>query len=108
MRIAMTRHMPGRHCFAIFSGGVMKLEAKAVVKSMATTNQGGKPKSKLDQLIAQGKRPEDLSEEEKKQVLEEVDKEIENMTADDVIKAVERGEIQIEYVDPPNPIDNFT
>lgn len=86
----------------------MKGEAKAPVKSMATTNQGGKPKSKLDQLIAQGKRPEDLTDEEKKQILEEVDKEIENMTADDVIKAVERGEIQIEYVDPPNPIDNFT
>lgn len=70
---------------------------------------GGKPaKTKLDQLVAQGKRPEDLSDEEKKQILEEVDKEVEGMTADDVIKAVERGELKIEYVDPPNPIDNFT
>jgi type III secretion system low calcium response chaperone LcrH/SycD len=68
---------------------------------------GGKP-SKLEELIAAGKKPEDLTEIEKQQVLDEVDKEIENMTADDVVKAVERGEIEIEYVDPPNPIDNFT
>lgn len=64
--------------------------------------------SKLDELIAAGKKPEDLTEAEKKQILDEVDKEVEGMTADDVIKAVERGEIEIEYVDPPNPIDNFT
>src|SRR5205823_12471708 len=69
---------------------------------------GDKPKSKLDQLIAQGKRPEDLSDDEKQQVLDEVDKELESMTAEDVIKAVERGDLKIEYVDPPNPIDNFT
>jgi type III secretion system low calcium response chaperone LcrH/SycD len=76
---------------------------------MATTkDNGGKPKSKLEQLIAQGKRPEDLTEEEKQQILDEVDKELENMTAEDVIKAVERGDLKIEYVDPPNPIDNFT
>src|SRR5947209_2872596 len=77
---------------------------------MATKDNGGKGpnKSKLEQLIAQGKRPEDLTEEEKKELLEEVDKELENMSAEDVIKAVERGELKIEYVDPPNPIDNFT
>jgi type III secretion system low calcium response chaperone LcrH/SycD len=77
---------------------------------MATKDKddGKKPKSKLDQLMAQGKRPEDLTDSEKKQILEEVDKELENMTAEDVIKAVERGELKIEYVDPPNPIDNFT
>ena len=65
-------------------------------------------KSTLEQLIAQGKKPEDLTEAEKKAILDEVDREVEKMTADDVIKAVERGEIEIEYVDPPNPIDNFT
>ncbi len=70
--------------------------------------KGKKPKSKLDELLAQGKKPEDLTEEEKEQILAEVDKEVENMTADDVVKAVEKGEIEIEYVDPPNPIDNFT
>jgi type III secretion system low calcium response chaperone LcrH/SycD len=69
---------------------------------------GGSKPSKLEELIAAGKKPEDLSEQEKAQILDEVDKEIENMTADDVIKAVERGEIEIEYVDPPNPTDNFT
>jgi type III secretion system low calcium response chaperone LcrH/SycD len=63
---------------------------------------------KLEELIAAGRKPEDLTEQEKQQILDEVDKEIENMTADDVVKAVERGEIEIEYVDPPNPIDNFT
>ncbi len=70
--------------------------------------KGGKPKSFIDQLIAQGKKPEDLTEEEKKKILEEVDRDIEGMTAEDVIRAVEKGEIEIEYVDPPNPIDNFT
>lgn len=82
---------------------------------MATQNDdktkpaaAAKPKSKLDELLAQGKRPEDLTEEEKKQVLQEVDKEIENMTAEDVIKAVERGQLKIQYVDPPNPLNNFT
>ncbi len=62
----------------------------------------------LERLIAQGKKPEDLTEEEKKAVLAELDKEIEGLTADDVVKAVEKGEIEVEYVDPPNPIENFT
>jgi type III secretion system low calcium response chaperone LcrH/SycD len=70
--------------------------------------KGTKPESFIDKLIAQGKRAEDLTEEEKEKILAEVDREIEGMTAEDVIKAVERGEIEIEYVDPPNPIDNFT
>lgn len=68
----------------------------------------GKSSSLLDELIAQGKKPEDLTEEEAQRVLAEVDAEVENMTAEDVVKAVERGEIEVEYVDPPNPIDNFT
>ena len=54
------------------------------------------------------KKPEELTEAEKEQILADVDKELESMTADDVIKAVERGEIELEYVDAPNPIDNFT
>lgn len=70
--------------------------------------KGGKPASFIDKLIAQGKKPEDLTDEEKKKILEEVDRDIEGMTAEDVIRAVEKGEIEIEYVDPPNPIDNFT
>ncbi|MCA9553562.1 MAG: tetratricopeptide repeat protein [Myxococcales bacterium] len=70
--------------------------------------KGTKPESFIDKLIAQGKKAEDLTEEEKRKILEEVDRDIEGMTAEDVIKAVERGEIEIEYVDPPNPIDNFT
>lgn len=70
--------------------------------------KGAKPASFIDKLIAQGKKPEDLTEEEKKKILEEVDRDIEGMTAEDVIRAVEKGEIEIEYVDPPNPIDNFT
>lgn len=70
--------------------------------------KGKKPQSFIDKLIAQGKKPEDLTEEEKEKILAEVDQQIEGMTAEDVIKAVERGEIEIEYVDPPNPIDNFT
>ncbi len=70
--------------------------------------KGAKPASFIDKLIAQGKKPEDLTEEEKQKILEEVDRDIEGMTAEDVIKAVEKGEIEIEYVDRPNPIDNFT
>ena len=69
----------------------------------------GAPSGKLlDRLIAEGKKPEDLTEEEKKAVLAEIDKENESLTAEDVVKAVERGEIEVEYVDPPNPIENFT
>ncbi|MEL6184274.1 MAG: tetratricopeptide repeat protein [Myxococcota bacterium] len=64
--------------------------------------------SYLDKLIAEGRKPEDLTEEEQAKVLAEVDEEIENMTAEDVVKAVEKGEIEVEYVDPPNPVDNFT
>ena len=78
---------------------------------MATRDKnprGPKRGNLLDTLIAQGKKPEDLTEEEKQAVLAEVDAEIEAMTAEDVIKAVEDGELEIEYVDPPNPIDNFT
>lgn len=75
---------------------------------MATKDNKPKPDSLIDKLIAQGKKPEDLTEAEKEAILAEVDKEVENMTAEDVIRAVEKGEIEIEYVDPPNPIDNFT
>lgn len=75
---------------------------------MATKDNKPKPNSLIDQLIAKGKGPDDLTEAEKEAVLAEVDKEVESMTAEDVIKAVEKGEIEIEYVDPPNPIDNFT
>jgi tetratricopeptide (TPR) repeat protein len=73
-----------------------------------TPKPAAKGQSFLDELIAQGKKPEDLTEEEKEKVFAEVDAEVENMTAEDVVKAVERGEIEVEYVDPPNPIDNFT
>ena len=69
---------------------------------------GSKKGRLLDTLIAQGKKPEDLTEAEKKAVLAEVNAEIDNMTADDVLKAIERGDLEIEYVDPPNPVDNFT
>lgn len=72
------------------------------------TSKGKKPESFIQKLIDQGKKAEDLTDEEKQKILEEVDRDIEGMTAEDVIKAVERGEIEIEYVDPPNPIDNFT
>ncbi|MBI2378523.1 MAG: tetratricopeptide repeat protein [Deltaproteobacteria bacterium] len=78
-------------------------------KKPAPTATTTKPKSDLDvEKILATKKPEDLTDAEKEAVLAQVDKEIESMTADDVIKAVERGEIEIEYVDPPNPIDNFT
>jgi len=71
--------------------------------------KGKKPTTKMstEELMAK-KKPEDLTEAEKEQILADVDKELESMTADDVIKAVERGEIELEYVDAPNPIDNFT
>lgn len=72
------------------------------------TSKGKQSESFIQKLIDQGKKAEDLTEEEKQKILEEVDRDIEGMTAEDVIKAVERGEIEIEYVDPPNPIDNFT
>lgn len=62
----------------------------------------------LDKLIAAGKKPEDLTDSEKEAILAEIDAEVEGMTADDVIKAIEKGDLEIEYVDPPNPIDNFT
>ncbi|MBK8014539.1 MAG: tetratricopeptide repeat protein [Deltaproteobacteria bacterium] len=77
-------------------------------KPKTTTKIKAKSESKLQALLAAGKKPEDLTEEEKKQVLAEIDAEVENMTAEDVLKAVERGELEIEYVDPPNPLDNFT
>ena len=73
------------------------------------SGQSGATNGKLiDRLVAEGKKPEDLTEEEKKAVLAEIDKEIEGLTAEDVVKAVEKGEIEVEYVDPPNPIENFT
>ncbi len=62
----------------------------------------------LERLISEGKKPEDLTEAEKDAVLAEVDKEVEGLTAEDVVKAVEKGDIEVEYVDPPNPIENFT
>lgn len=65
------------------------------------------PKSKLEAALAAGKKPEDLTEDEKAEILAEVDAELENMSADDVLRAIERGELQVEYVDPPNPLDNF-
>ena len=78
---------------------------------MATKKKtkGKKPSKTMstEELLAK-KTPEELSEAEKEQILADVDKELESMTADDVIKAVEKGEIELEYVDAPNPIDNFT
>ena len=66
-----------------------------------------KPKLTTEQLLETTK-PEDLTEAEQEQILTDGDKELDSMTADDVVKAVERGELELEYVDPPNPIDNFT
>ena len=76
---------------------------------MSTTKKptGGKPKMSAKELL-ETKRPEELTPEEKQIILADVDKEMSKVTANDVLKAVERGEIQLEYVDPPNPIDNFT
>ncbi|GEM_PF-616506 len=65
-----------------------------------------KPKLNAKELMS--KQPDQLTREEKEAILAEVDKELEKVTADDILKAVERGDIELEYVDPPNPIDNFT
>jgi tetratricopeptide (TPR) repeat protein len=54
------------------------------------------------------KNPAELTDEEKQFILGEIDKEAEKLTADDIVKAVERGDLTVEYVDRPNPIDNFT
>lgn len=76
---------------------------------MSTTKKttGTKPKMSAQELLAT-KKPEELTPEEKQIILADVDKEMSKVTANDVLKAVERGEIQLEYVDPPNPIENFT
>jgi tetratricopeptide (TPR) repeat protein len=76
-------------------------------KKPSSAKPAAKKEIDVEKLLAT-KQPEDLTDEEKEAILAHVDREIEDMTADDVIKAVEKGEIEIEYVDPPNPIDNFT
>ena len=90
----------------------MKAKNPAMASNEVKPPPGGRPGAQngklLDRLIAEGKKPEDLSEDEKKAILAELDKEVEGLTAEDVVKAVEQGEIEVEYVDPPNPIENFT
>jgi tetratricopeptide (TPR) repeat protein len=66
------------------------------------------PLKTVEALKAQGKGPDDLTEEERASVLAELEQEASKLTAEDVIQAVERGELKIEYVDPPNPLENFT
>lgn len=75
---------------------------------MGTTKKGGGDLPKEIQDLLKNKKPEDLTASDKEKILAAVDKQTENMTVEDVMKAVERGDIEIEYVDPPNPIDNFT
>lgn len=75
---------------------------------MGTTKKGGGDLPKEIQDLLKNKKPEDLTPADKEKILAAVDKATENMTVEDVMKAVERGDIEIEYVDPPNPIDNFT
>lgn len=77
-------------------------------RARGATKNPAEGQSFLDQLIAEGKKPEDLTEEEQQRVLAEVDAEVENLTAEDIVKAVEKGDLEVEYVDPPNPVDNFT
>lgn len=72
------------------------------------TPEGPKAGRLLDMLVAQGRKPENLSKAQKETVLKEVDAEIDSVTAEDVIKAVEDGDLGIESVDPPNPTDSFT
>lgn len=76
---------------------------------MSTTKKptGGKPTKSAKELL-ETKKPEDLTPEEKELILAEIDKESAKITAADVLKAVDRGDIKLEYVDPPNPINNFT
>ncbi len=85
---------------------------KTVENSMSNQEKSGEKMtlsatSELDELL-KGKDPENLTEEDKKKIIAAVDREVEHMTAEDILKAVERGEIEIEYVDPPDPADNFT
>lgn len=75
---------------------------------MGTTKKGGGDLPKEIQDLLKNKKPEDLTPADKEKILAAVDKANESLTVEDVMKAVERGEIEIEYVDPPNPIDNFT
>jgi tetratricopeptide (TPR) repeat protein len=80
---------------------------------MATTKKpagGAKPPQTTESVIEKlrHKKPEDLTAEEKQAILAEVDRDVAKMTAKDVIKAVERGDLKVEYVDAPNPLDNFT
>ena len=86
----------------------MKAKTPAMASNEVKPPPSGKSGKLLDRLIAEGKKPEDLTDAEKKAVLAELDAEAENLTAEDVVKAVEKGEIEVEYVDPPNPIENFT
>ncbi len=73
---------------------------------MATTKKNGSNPRSMEELLKLD--PNELTDSEKERVLAHIDKQVETMTADDVVKAVERGDLEVEYVDPPNPIDNFT
>lgn len=75
---------------------------------MGTTKKAGGDLPKEIQDLLKNKKAEDLTPAEKEKILAAVDKQTENMTVEDIMKAVERGDIEVEYVDPPNPIDNFT
>lgn len=80
----------------------------ATTKTPQPNPKDPEPESIIERLRAEGKKAEDLTEAEKEAILAEVDKKNEGVTADDIVKAVERGEIEVEYVDPPDPAANFT
>jgi type III secretion system low calcium response chaperone LcrH/SycD len=76
---------------------------------MATTKKPTGAKSNINvKELLETKKPEDLTAEEKEAILAEVDREMSKVTSQDILKAVEKGDIQLEYVDPRNPVENFT
>lgn len=66
-----------------------------------------KPKLSAKELM-ETKKPEELTQEEKDFIIAEVDRDLKSVTADDVLRAVEKGQIDIEYVEPRSALDNFT
>lgn len=77
----------------------------AAPKALGASADGA---SVIDRLVSQGKSAKDLTEAEREAVLAEVDRENAKLTADDIITAVERGELEVEYADEKTPLDNFT
>lgn len=66
---------------------------------------GRKPTAKE---LLETKRPDELTAEEKQIVLDAIQKESESVTADEILRAVEKGDIQLEYIEPQNPLQNWT